>query len=913
MKHLFKKAFVLFCVVVLALPSFSQVSTNVEALNQISREQEKEWRQMQKRVKQYARQNQIEIRQEYPDGTIVELIDVIDGQPIFYKTDNLGAAITTRANRLWQGGTIGVVVEGEGYSKVGIWDGGAVRRTHQEFNNTGVQRVTQVDNATSQSAHSTHVAGTIIAGGVNANAKGMAHKATLKAYDWTSVESEMSTAATNGMEISNHSWGMVRGWDQNQTTGTWSWNGTASVSPDEDYLFGFYNSQARTWDIIAYNAPYFLISKSAGNDRGEGPSNAGTGGNAEKDGGLDGYDCIGGSGVSKNILTVGAVNEVLNYTGPQNVIMSGFSGWGPADDGRIKPDIVGKGVNVYSSTSTNNSSYASYNGTSMSSPNVVGSMSLLQQLYQQTHNGTPMRSSSLKGLVIHTADEAGADPGPDYKFGWGLMNTEKAATIILEDGGMQNVIDEIVLENNGVYSRDVTVSGSTPFRVTICWTDKNGNVPTQSLNPRTPVIIHDLDLRILDENLNVYYPYKLDYDNPANAATTDSKNFVDNVEQIYFSEPVAGTYTILVDHAGTISPNQVFSLIISGIDEFEGLPECSEGMIDPVPGFDEAFLNHKITWVPAAFATGYELYFGTDGNGVTLPSNVLNGETVLENYVRLNLEPETTYYLVVKPKNSFGVNDCETIYSFTTMATTSELPYLMNVESVTAPLLPEHWGSMDFGSMSWATTSLIGYNSSKSFACFTTNGQTSPLNNYLVSPPFQVDADKEYMVSFAYRCFNPSVPESIKLIWGPYADTNYMTNVLFDNPSFNAQDWLLANSLIVPGFDGYIFLSWHAYSADGMGQFVDNVLLEDWGPVGVAESPERKIRVFNRDGVLVVESEFDLNKVEITVVNAAGQTLLSEKISATRKFEKKMEFSNGIYVINIKGEGFEKNSKLLIN
>lgn len=912
MRHFIPKAAFLLLLLVMAFPTLAQVSTNVEALKQISNEQEKTFKEQQKRVKQYAKENNVEIRREFESGTVIELVDVVDGQPIYYKTDNLGAAITTRANQLWQGGSVGVIIEGEGYSKVGIWDGGAVRRTHQEFNNTGTQRVAQTDNASSQSAHATHVAGTIVAGGVNANAKGMAHKATLKAYDWNSVESEMSTAASNGMEISNHSWGQVRGWDQNETTGAWTWNGTASVAPLEDYLFGFYNSQARTWDLIAYNAPYFLISKSAGNDRGDGPPDAGTGDQPEKDGGLDGYDCIGGSGNSKNVLSVGAVKEVLNYQGPQNVLMSSFSGWGPTDDGRIKPDIVGKGVDVYSSVSNSNTSYSSYSGTSMSSPNVVGSMSLLQQLYQETHNGTPMRSSTLKGLVIHTADEAGTTVGPDYKFGWGLMNTARAAEIIIEDQ-VQNVMDEVVLQNNQSFTRELSIDGTKPLRVTICWTDKQGTVLPSGLNVRTPSIVHDLDLRLVDESLNIYYPYKLDPDNPAEAATTDSKNFVDNVEQIYIEAPAAGTYTIIVDHAGALTADQVFSLIISGIDEFSSLPDCSAGLISPVDGGTDAFLNHLVTWEPALFATGYDVFLGTDGGGVTPPSNLLNGETMSSNSFRPNLEPLTTYYLMVKPRNSLGVTECPTIYSFTTMGVLNTYPYVQTVEEVTAPNFPPYWSSMDFGPLSWVTTSLIGYNSSKSFACFSQSGQPKPIDNWLISPPFQVSAAKEYKLNYAYRCFFPTNPEALKVVWGFNADPVSLNNVLMDNPSFNDQNWLLGDHLIVPAADDHIFIGWHAYTESGMGQFIDAIKLEDWGAVGVAESPERQINVSYSAGNLVIESALGKADLNLSVVNAAGQSLFSESFNNLSKFEKAMKLKPGLYVITIKGVDFEKNTKILVN
>ena len=74
---------------------------------------------------------------------------------------------------------------------VGEWDGGAVLATHQELSG----RVTQQDGETTASYHATHVAGTIIASGVDPNAKGMAYAADLDAYNWTDDESEMAQSA----------------------------------------------------------------------------------------------------------------------------------------------------------------------------------------------------------------------------------------------------------------------------------------------------------------------------------------------------------------------------------------------------------------------------------------------------------------------------------------------------------------------------------------------------------------------------------------------------------------------------------------------------------------------------------------------------------------------------------------------
>lgn len=64
-----------------------------------------------------------------------------------------------------------------------------------------------------------------------------------------------------------------------------------------------------------------------------------------------------------------------------------------------------------------------------------------------------MRAATVKGLALHTADEAGPDPGPDYMFGWGLMNTKRAAFQITDDQG-QNSIDERVLADGDTYIRE---------------------------------------------------------------------------------------------------------------------------------------------------------------------------------------------------------------------------------------------------------------------------------------------------------------------------------------------------------------------------------------------------------------------------------------------------------------------------
>jgi hypothetical protein len=518
------------------------------------------------------------IKKILPDGSAIELQRIENGIPMYYMTENINAARTISTDRVWPGGSGGFSLTGNG-DTLGIWDEGRVRLDHQEF---ATGRATQVDGASTNSDHSTHVAGTMIAGGVQMNAKGMSYQARLRAWDWNSDLSEMANAALNGLRVSNHSYGFIHGWRYNLFgDGRWVWLGDTAISNVEDYYFGYYSYDAQQWDNIARNAPYYLIVKSAGNDRLEGPSSQPVehwvviSGNwvlrtvtRDLDGGPSGYDCLSDAALAKNVLSVGAVNDIpTGYTQPSDVVMSGFSAWGPTDDGRIKPDIVANGTSLYSSIATSSTSYGTYSGTSMSAPNVSGSLGLLLQYHKSLYGNNPMRASTMKALVIHTSDEAGTNAGPDYVFGWGLMNTLKAVNLMklnYDRGGSH--IYERVLNEGQVVEIPIHVTGSQPLRVTICWTDPAGTPPAPSLDPPNLMLVNDLDLRVVSQGGTTYFPYILDPSNPSAGATTGD-NIRDNVEQVHLQNPSAGLYTIRVTHKGTLSGgSQVVSVVVSGTD-----------------------------------------------------------------------------------------------------------------------------------------------------------------------------------------------------------------------------------------------------------------------------------------------------------------------------------------------------------
>jgi len=188
-----------------------------------------------------------------------------------------------------------------------------------------------------------------------------------------------------------------------------------------------------------------------------------------------------------------------------------------------------------------------------------------------------MRSATLKGIACHTADDGGLI-GPDPVFGWGLLNTKKAAETITNNG-LTAWVSEENLTQGQTFTMNVNSNGTTPLMASITWTDVPGNINTSGL-PNEPIkaLINDLDIRIT-KNTITYYPWKLTNDF-FNGAVRNADNNVDNVEQVKIDTPTAGQYTITVTHKGNlVNNNQKYSLVITGISSTFALNSTSEDLV----------------------------------------------------------------------------------------------------------------------------------------------------------------------------------------------------------------------------------------------------------------------------------------------------------------------------------------------
>jgi len=484
--------------------------------------------------------------------------------------------------------------------------------------------------------HATAVAGTMAAGGnlqsliggVPARwLRGVAFEARINAYDTKNLAAERLQAAGGvvtgqPLRLANHSWGAAGGWvyrtikvlqgGQTNSITTWVWRGDPALV--EEWKFGFYtpgapwitdgSGCADTDNFLATNATRHLMVYAAGNDRLTGPGGptnyyyytgpgdydwtpvtnppAGSRDWRNGDGDTGGYDTVLPPGTAKNVLTVGAVRDVyyvsnnlayLGYATNAVVTFAPFSGCGPTDDGRIKPDVVAVGqsnstIRAYGiltpATNAVDGFYIAQSGTSFAAPGVAGGLGLALQRRQQLWpnldpNLDAWRGSTWKTLAIHTADDVGA-LGPDYLGGYGLFNAVSCVTQIELDHhhGRGTHIKEFQLTVGQTLAWEVDLSNGLPFKATLGWSDPAGPQLTNAVvDPTTPVLVNNLDLRVERVGAtNVHYPWILNPDltnkmeEARSAAATTGVDNRNNVEQVFIANPPSGRYRIVVTHSG---------------------------------------------------------------------------------------------------------------------------------------------------------------------------------------------------------------------------------------------------------------------------------------------------------------------------------------------------------------------------
>jgi len=278
-----------------------------------------------------------------------------------------------------------------------------------------------------------------------------------------------------------------------------------------------YTSGARTVDTQIFNLETMQHVFSAGNSNG---SNCGYGAGSQWG------NITGGHKQSKNSVTVGATT----YAG----VIAGFSSRGPAHDGRIKPDISGHGTSVNMTMPNHN--YTANSGTSFSAPAVAGVSAQLFEVYMDANGGALPKSALIKAAILNSANDYG-NVGPDFKYGWGIVNGLRAGMMI-EDG--RYLSDNLSQGNTNTHNITVP-SGTAQVRIMVYWNDAPASIGAN------PALVNDLDLLVTDPSATVFEPWLLDSTpDPVllNLPAGNGPDHLNNMEQVSINNPVQGTYDI---------------------------------------------------------------------------------------------------------------------------------------------------------------------------------------------------------------------------------------------------------------------------------------------------------------------------------------------------------------------------------
>ncbi len=237
---------------------------------------------------------------------------------------------------------------------------------------------------------------------------------------------------------------------------------------------------------------------------------------------------------SKNAIIVGNFN-------PETMELFESSSMGPTWDGRIKPDIMAPGTNIWSSVSNGVSGkyYDKKTGTSMAAPFVSGIAALMYQKFQKQTgehlDSFSMRNSTTKVLLIHSAidmlgcSNKNADianlknqkrtctpytKGPNFATGWGRVNAKGALALIdkfdVNTRMFANFREFAMYEGYekqkswNVFVRE----GRANLRATLAWDDAPGD--SEIDNYMVPKLVNDLDLYLVSPSGKIYYPWRLD-------------------------------------------------------------------------------------------------------------------------------------------------------------------------------------------------------------------------------------------------------------------------------------------------------------------------------------------------------------------------------------------------------------------
>ena len=282
---------------------------------------------------------------------------------------------------------------------------------------------------------------------------------------------------------------------------------------------------------------------------------------------------VGSPGTAKNVITVGASENQrpgpdesgawtdgcgVGATGADNAMdVIGFSSRGPAEGGRVKPEVIAPGTHIQGTASnaagydgsgvcdqfrpTTQTTFAASSGTSHSTPALAGVSSLvyryLQTEYGQTAPSAAMTKAYLIAHPTYLTGVAGNGNLPTNSQGYGMPNL---------GGAFDSTTDRLVFDQQTVFGASgestsvqaVIVDSGKPARIAMVYSDAPG---ATSGNPA----VNNLNLSAVNDG-NTYLGNVF---SGAFSVTGGAADAVNNYEGVFLPAGTTGALEITVTAA----------------------------------------------------------------------------------------------------------------------------------------------------------------------------------------------------------------------------------------------------------------------------------------------------------------------------------------------------------------------------